>query len=833
MQEYTLALVIADALGFDTAQLLSWNQSGNKGSLGLEVCEIMKHTATGPKDDLSLEEIDAFLDELAAKSGFSAEHVREKQADKEHRKRVHVVRDVFGKLEPEAAGFLTEIILKDLKPILYRVPEGTNTVDALRKYNTKSFSELTKEQAMLAWDKGGQMLRHYKRQATIDQACKAWEEGTMVEEPTLHVPIAIPKSTKGLNASHAIGCYDKSVRTLYAETKYDGERAQIHLEYIPGDEPRITIFSKSQRNSTLDRTGVHSIARSAVFGPKSPGRVRRNVILDAEMVAYDKVENRIDEFWRIRSLVAATAEGPRKKHRHTSATEDSDTSSLTSIEHDDDERHLALVFFDVLYLDDRSLLECRYSERRRILETILRVEEGQCMLSKQCAIDTRNRCAAEAELNRLCAQTFAEFEEGLMLKADNGRYNQFSSPWTKMKRDYIPGVGDTVDVVLLGAGWSKGRASGLHVTTEVLTTLYLGVVTNMDEVKRNPDIRPHFDIYFTAEYGPALTREALEHLNFWISSADHVKQKELSTEAGRQKLPYDFTLYSALVLPRLLLEVPLLAEVYGAGFTVSPKNRRYELRFPRLSKLYRGKERDWTYAVTAQELHEIARKACGRDPSKARYARQAAALFRSSTIHKSVRCLDNAAERAKDFIQRLAGRKTSLKRSRDKDDSDSIPSPCKRTKKASIPLKGTNCARSLSLLTPRPSPAPKPLPMSKSEPALLVRSTLQDEFKRKTMWHMCHSVTRAGSRSWKARLSPFNHIHDLDGLLQGCGWIGDAKSPWCERGLIVVDAENRAAVESHLEKAGSRISVSRVPIWVVEVDVPFDENLESHAHVFE
>ncbi len=259
--------------------------------------------------------------------------------------------------------------------------------------------------------------------------------------------------------------------------------------------------------------------------------------------------------------------------------------------------------------------------------------------------------------------------------------------------------------------------------------------------------------------------------------------------------------------------------------------QRYELRFPRLSKLYRRKERDWTCAVTAQELHEIARKACGRDPSEARYARQAAALFRSSTIHKSVRCLDNVAERAKDFIQRLPGRKTNQKRRRDKDDSDSISSSYKRTKKDASPHKGTDYSRSLSLLTPRPSPALKPIPMSKSEPNLAVSSTLQDEFKRKTMWHLCHSITRAESRSWKARLSPFNHIHDLDGLLQGCGWLGDARSPWCERGLIVVNAENRAAVESHVEKVGSRTGVSRVPVWVVEVDALF-ENLESHARIF-
>ena len=45
--------------------------------------------------------------------------------------------------------------------------------------------------------------------------------------------------------------------------------------------------------------------------------VKRNAIVEAEMVAYSDTLERIDEFWRIRSLIASTAIGPR--HRATRA----------------------------------------------------------------------------------------------------------------------------------------------------------------------------------------------------------------------------------------------------------------------------------------------------------------------------------------------------------------------------------------------------------------------------------------------------------------------------------------------------------------------------------
>lgn len=44
---------------------------------------------------------------------------------------------------------------------------------------------------------------------------------------------------------------------IWAETKYDGERAQIHVSYEENGEMNIMIFSKSKRDSTMDRIAVH------------------------------------------------------------------------------------------------------------------------------------------------------------------------------------------------------------------------------------------------------------------------------------------------------------------------------------------------------------------------------------------------------------------------------------------------------------------------------------------------------------------------------------------------------------------------------------------------
>jgi DNA ligase-4 len=50
-----------------------------------------------------------------------------------------------------------------------------------------------------------------------------------------------------------------------------------------------------------------------------------------------------------------------------------------------------------------------------------------------------------------------------MLKPLSSKYNDYRSrhKWVKLKKDFIPGAGDTLDFVVVGASWQKQRAREL------------------------------------------------------------------------------------------------------------------------------------------------------------------------------------------------------------------------------------------------------------------------------------------------------------------------------------------------------------------------------------
>ncbi|KIY70275.1 hypothetical protein CYLTODRAFT_371177 [Cylindrobasidium torrendii FP15055 ss-10] len=814
MQELRLGQQVAIALGRRDDTFANWSSSGSSGCLGLEVKREMtlpSSQAPADKDEMTIHDISDFLDKLATCSPYTSEAIRRLNPTKVQRK--HLMRNMYNKLNPDAAAYLTEIILKDLSYILYRVPEGTHWEDALEKYNTRSFYVLTIYDAMSAWDPSGRLWRLYKCRANLTAACNAWEAGVQATSPQLHVPIAIPKSVKGLSLQYAMSRFNQAESTVWAEVKYDGERAQIHVECVPNGQPKITIYSKSHRDSTKDRQYVHPLILRALFDKTAPCRVQQNVILDAEMVAFDRNTERIDEFWRIRCLVESTAVGVRNKQRPDERSQDNEyyNASLSS---DTDGGHLALVFFDVLYLDGASLVDKPYSQRRTILESLLLFEPGSCMLSARFAIDMSSKVKAEDELAWHCARAFARFEEGLVLKVDNGRYNDpRGSPWVKMKKDYIPGLGDTLDVVFLGAGWQKKRAAGLHVTTDVWTTFYFGVVTNMNEIKKDPTVRPSFEIYFTSEYGDAVLRKGLHHLNFWLRCTDHTPY-ETVLKKGQKLLSYDFKLFPNVPPPRVMVNVPLLAEIYGAGFTVPRGSQRYEPRHPRITLVYPRSEKSWMEGVTNEQLDKIARAACGKEDQCQEAVDKLWANEKGPAYAGGLRGAKATAQRAGKFYTLLSKKAASRKRLRCVLDEIEMEKQVQEDERRFMSIGNLPAPQQVG----EQLMAPASTPRKRRKPNAIFTV---EQVACSSLFHFYRKCARESV--WAESFPRHGRSRDLGSFLQGCGWIDDSISSWdgLKRGIVIAREEDMQDVKMDVQRLGSaaiRDCSARVPVWVLPVD---------------
>ena len=71
-----------------------------------------------------------------------------------------------------SAAIITQIILKDLRPILYPL-KATHYRAQLLEYNSKAVCMLTKEQAMKVWDPAGKLSQAARMCASIEEAVAA------------------------------------------------------------------------------------------------------------------------------------------------------------------------------------------------------------------------------------------------------------------------------------------------------------------------------------------------------------------------------------------------------------------------------------------------------------------------------------------------------------------------------------------------------------------------------------------------------------------------------------------------------------------------------------
>jgi len=141
----------------------------------------------------TIDEVDALLDELASKSAYSHKSIRSQYPKNRTGTRTTILRTLFRPLCPHDASVLTQIILKDLRPLLYPLTEFHYTA-ALTHYNTASVRMLTLQHAMTAWDPSGYFLKFYRMRPCVDEAAAfADQPSPIISEilPKIASPIAV------------------------------------------------------------------------------------------------------------------------------------------------------------------------------------------------------------------------------------------------------------------------------------------------------------------------------------------------------------------------------------------------------------------------------------------------------------------------------------------------------------------------------------------------------------------------------------------------------------------------------------------------------------------
>jgi len=213
-----------------------------------------------------------------------------------------------------------------------------------------------------------------------------------------------------------------------AEYKLDGERVQLHIE---GD--KVVLFSRSLENISSYYPDIIE---------KIPKTIQaENIILEAEAVA---INENTGEFLPFQELMHR-----RRKYKIEKAVT---------------QYPITVNLFDVLYCNGKSCLELDYKERRKKMEKV--VKENDFVKHIPMTI-VKN----ENDIEDFFENSINAGSEGLMLKILDSPYQAGSrgSHWLKLKREYQNELGDSLDLVVIGGFFGKGRRTGNYGTLLLAT----------------------------------------------------------------------------------------------------------------------------------------------------------------------------------------------------------------------------------------------------------------------------------------------------------------------------------------------------------------------------
>ena len=367
-----------------------------------------------------------------------------------------------------------------------------------------------------------------------------------------HITPGIPVSPQLARPSNGINVIFSRFEKIpfTCEYKYDGFRGQIHFY-----NNKTEIFSRNLENMTETYPDIVEYVNNfqKESQEKNNEQSINSFIIDCEMVAFDTKNNKILPFQQLT----------------TRSRKNVDINTITI--------HVCMFVFDILYLNNEILINKTLRERREILYKTFK-ENEYIQFAKHLNSDNQE------EIETFMTNSIDSGCEGLIIKAidKNSEYmpGQRNFNWLKLKKDYLDtSLGDSIDLVVLGANYGKGKRAGFY------GSFLLGCY--------NDDSETYESVTMT---GGGLKDSDLEDV--YKTMKEHILQKIPSNyRLGEVKPEIIFEPYMVWEIKTADLT---LSPIYTAGSSLQKEGKGISLRFPRFIRMRTDKKPN--EAITSDEI---------------------------------------------------------------------------------------------------------------------------------------------------------------------------------------------------------------------------------------
>eukprot|EP00371_Babesia_bovis_P000670 XP_001609317.1 DNA ligase I [Babesia bovis T2Bo] len=344
-------------------------------------------------------------------------------------------------------------------------------------------------------------------------------------------PMLAKAISKTSDIVQAIGAEDNPFTCEY---KYDGERLQIHLL----EDRCVKLFSRNMENLC----GKYPDVMENFLTSVKPDV--QDCIIDSEVVAYDRSSGKILPFQQLST---------RKRKGVT-------VNDVTI--------QVCIYPFDILYLNGEQIVDKSLKERRKALESTVYEKDGLLHFARHKDMDSLE------DIDDFLRQAVSDSCEGLMIKSldSESTYEpqKRSNNWLKFKKDYIDGMGDSVDLVPIAAFLGKGKR------TSVYGSYLLAVYDPIHEVYQS-----------VCKTGTGFSDQTLKDL--FDSLQEHTVQNKPSIYVVSDKFEPDVWFQPAKVWECKAADLSI-SPIHTASQDMTASGKGIGLRFPRFVRLREDKK---------------------------------------------------------------------------------------------------------------------------------------------------------------------------------------------------------------------------------------------------